>query len=133
MSDIFNSCVFVISQNEDVEEIEKLVVRNGGSVRKTFRIAVSKRKKIKRLFHVVSWLQEDDGRLAAASRAEAELITPGFVRKCDSEGTLLDFTEYAEGDDTKALFEPRTKARLFLRPCPDDCRELEERTFRWDL
>ena len=75
MSDIFNSCVFVISRNEDVEEIEKLVVRNGGSVRKTFRIAVSKRKKVKRLFHVVSWLQEDDGRLAAASRAEAELIT----------------------------------------------------------
>ena len=53
-STIFQSCVFVISKNEDVAAIEKLVVRNSGLVRKTLRIAKSKRQKIKQLYHVVS-------------------------------------------------------------------------------
>jgi predicted Zn-dependent protease len=135
-STLFAGIVFVISRSEapDVDALlATAITDSGGKVLKG--IPKRSQKRSRPIMFVVSWLEEDDGRLAQASYADATLVTPGYIRACISARAILDFTVWSEG--TYSPHNPRLLGEedissLFLRPCPPESRELEEQPQPYD-
>ena len=119
---IFENCAFVLTRKAAyADELSALIATCGGKVLKT----IPKSSK-RRVFFVVSWLEDDDGRLGVASDRGACVVSPGYVRACADSGNLLDFTAWSAGDMLSNIFKEKSMQMIFLKPCPDEAREREE-------